>query len=100
MILKKKQLSNLYSNFFNIKYEKPLCLLFTFILTFSFNFLQMSLITKELIEHENKFNRKVFLYHESSEKRFSQFVIFCKKPQKGYHEVVYTQQNYREILIS
>ena len=60
----------------------------------------MSLITKELIEHENKFNRKVFLYHESSEKRFSQFVIFCKKPQKVYHEVVYTQQNYREILIS
>ena len=71
-----------------MKYEKPLCLLFTFILTFSFNFLQMSLITKELIEHENKFNRKVFLYHESSEKRFSQFVIFCKKPQKVYHEVV------------
>ena len=59
----------------------------------------MSLITKELIKHENKFNRKVFLYHESSEKRFSQFVIFRKKPQKVYHEV-YTQQNYRQILIS
>ena len=59
---------------------------------FSFNFSQTSLIIKELIKYENKFNRKVFHDKENSENQFSIF-IFHETLQKGYHEhfsVVYT----------
>ena len=62
--------------------------------TFSFNFLQTSLIIKELIKYENKFNRKVFHDKENSENQFSIF-IFHETLQKGYHEhfsVVYTMK--------
>ena len=49
--------------------------------TFSFKFLQTSLITKELIKHENKFNRKVFHDRENYENRFSAF-SFHERLQK------------------
>ena len=68
--------------FFNIKYEKPLYVcFFTFMFNFfmfTFKFLQTSLITKELIKHENKSNRKVFHNRESSKNRFSEFLCFIK----------------------
>ena len=64
--------------FFQYKVRKTfLYLLFTFTFTFS-KFLQTSLITKELIKHENKFNRKVFDDRESSENRFLEFSYFMK----------------------
>ena len=49
---------------------------------FSFKFLQMSWITKELIKHENKFNRKVFHNRQNSENRFSEFFYFMKGLKK------------------
>ena len=45
---------------------------------FTSKLLQTSLITKELIMHENKFNRKVFHDRENSENRFSEFSYFMK----------------------
>ena len=75
MILK-KLLESIFQ-FFQYKVRKTtLCLLFTFMFTFCFKFLQTSLITKELIKHENKFNRKVFHDRENSENRFSEFLYF------------------------
>ena len=69
--------------FFHYKVRKTtLCLLFSFMFTFSFKFLQMSLITKELIKHENKFSRKVFHDRENSENRFSEFSYFMKGLKK------------------
>ena len=57
MILK-KLLESIFQ-FFQYKVRKTtLRFLFTFMFTFAFKFLQMSLITKELIKHENKFNRR------------------------------------------
>ena len=54
--------------FFQYKVRKTtLCLLFTFMFIFFFKFLQTSLTRKELIKHENKFNRKVFHERENSE---------------------------------
>ena len=44
---------------------------FYFMFTFSFKFSQTSLIIKELIKHENKFNRKVFHHRENSENRWN-----------------------------
>ena len=44
---------------------------------FAFYF-KTSLIIKELIKHENKFNRKVFHGIENSENRFSEFSYFMK----------------------
>ena len=46
-------------------------------------FFQMSLTTKELIKHENKFNRKVFHGTKNSENRFSKFSYFTKGFKKG-----------------
>ena len=43
----------------------------------------MSLTTKELIKHENKFNRKVFHGTKNSENRFSKFSYFTKGFKKG-----------------
>ena len=43
--------------------------------TCSFKFLQTSLIKKDLIKHENKFNRKVFHDKENSENRVSEFSL-------------------------
>ena len=63
-------------------------------LTVSLKFSQTSLIIKELIKYENKFNRKVFHDKENSENQFSIF-IFHETLQKGYHEhisVVYTMK--------
>ena len=72
MILK-KLLESIFQ-FFQHKVRKTiLCLLFTFMFTFAFQFLQMSLITKQLIKHENKFNRKVFHDRQNSKNRFSEF---------------------------
>ena len=51
---------------------------FYFMFPFFFKFLQTSLITKELIIHKNKFNRKVFHDGENSENRFSEFSYFMK----------------------
>ena len=78
MILKK--LLETIFHFFQYKvWKTTLCLLFTFMFTFSFIFLQMLLITKEFIKHENKFNRKVFHDRENSENfRFSEFSYFMK----------------------
>ena len=77
MILKKT--TPIYLPFFLIKSTKNhLSLLFTFTLTFSFKFLQTSLIIKDLIKHENKFNREVFHDGENSENRFSEFSYFMK----------------------
>ena len=70
--------------------------------TFSFKFSQTLLIIKELIEHENKFNRKVFHDTENSENRFSEFWYFMK----GFKKYTWiflgseTQWNYRERRIS
>ena len=50
---------------------------------FSFKFLQTSLITKELIKHENKFNRKGIHGRENSENRFSEFSYFMKGFKKN-----------------
>ena len=44
--------------------------------------MQTSLIIKNLIKHENKFNRKVFHNRENSEKRFSEFLYFMKDFKK------------------
>ena len=49
---------------------------------FTSKLLQTSLITKELIMHENKFNRKVFHDRENSENRFSEFSYFMKGLKK------------------
>ena len=51
---------------------------FYFMFTFSFKFLKTLLIIKELIKHENKFNRKVFHDRENSENQFSKFSHFMK----------------------
>ena len=77
MILK-KLLESIFQ-FFQHKVQKTsLCLLFAFVFTFSFKFLQTSLIIKELIKHENKFSRKVFHDRENSENQFSEFSYFMK----------------------
>ena len=55
---------------------------FCFYVKFSFKFLQTSWITKELIKHENKFNRKVFHNRQNSENRFSEFFYFMKGLKK------------------
>ena len=81
MILK-KLLESIFQ-FFQYKVRKTtLCLLFTFMFTFSFKFLQTSLITKELIKHENKFNSKVFHDRENSENQFSKFPYFMTEFKK------------------
>ena len=58
--------------------KTTLSLLHTFTLTFSFRFLQTSLIIKDLIKHDNKFNRKDFHDRENSENWFSEFSYFMK----------------------
>ena len=63
--------------FFLIKNRKN-HFMFAFYCMFYFKFLQTSLITKELIKHKNKFNRKVFHDRENSENRFSEFLYFMK----------------------
>ena len=70
----------IYLPFFcNIKYEKLLYLCFLLLrLHFPLNFLQTSLIIKDIIKHENKFNRKVFHDRENSENQFSEFSYFMK----------------------
>ena len=79
MILK-KLLESIFQ-FFQYKVRKTtLCLLFTFMFTFSFKFLQTSLITKEFISM--KTNRKVFHDRENSENRFSEFSYFMKGLKK------------------
>ena len=81
MILKK--LLGPIFQFFQYKVLKTtLCLLFTFMFSFCFTFLQTSLITKELIQHENKFIRKVFHDRENSENQFSEFSYFVKGIKK------------------
>ena len=67
--------------------------------TFSFKFSQTSLIIKELIEHENKFNRKAFQDREKSKNRFSVFHEWGQKVYQEHFQVVYTM-NYREMRIS
>ena len=62
--------------------QNTLCLLFTFMFIFYFKFLQTTLITKELIKHENKFNRKVFHDRENPQNRFSEFLYFMKGLKK------------------
>ena len=75
-MIPKKVLQSIFQ-FFQYKVRKTiLCLLFTFMFTFFFKILQTSLTTKELIKHENKFNRKVFHDRENSENRFSEFLYF------------------------
>ena len=62
--------------------------------TFSFKFLQTSLIIEELIKHDNRLNRinrKVFHDSENSENRFLEFSFFMNI----YHEhssVVYNNE--------
>ena len=74
MILK-KLLESIFQ-FFQYKVRKTtLCLLFTFMFTFSYKFLQTSLITKELIKYENTFNRKVFHDRENLKIDFQNFHI-------------------------
>ena len=93
MILKKLLKSIVH--FFQYKVRKTtLCLLFTFMFTFCFKFLQASLIKKELITHENKFNRKVFHDREMSENRFSEFSYFMKGLKKYImtYSLVYTMK--------
>ena len=81
MILK-KLLESIFQFFqFEVR-ETTLCLLFTFMFTFSFKLLQTSLITKELIKHKNKFNRKVFHDRENCENQFSEFTYFMKGLKK------------------
>ena len=55
------------------KSEKALLFVFYF---------KTSLIIKELVKHENKFNRKVFHDRENSENRFSEFSYFMKSFKK------------------
>ena len=59
-------------------------LAFYFMLTVSLKFSQTSLIIKELIKYENKFNRKVFrnFFLKINFKNFH----FMKGSKKGYHE--------------
>ena len=78
-------LEKLLESIFQYEVRKTtLCLIFTFMFTFSFKFLQTSLIIKELIKHENKFNRKVFHDRENSENLFSEFSYFMK----GFKEYI------------
>ena len=68
-------------------------LAFYFMLTVSLKFSQTSLIIKEFIKYENKFNRKVFrnFFLKINFKNFH----FMKGSKKGYHEhfsVVYTMK--------
>ena len=56
---------------------------FYFMFTFSFKFLKTPLTLKELVKHENKFNRKVFHDRENSENRFSEF-SFHERVQNRY----------------
>ena len=60
-------------------------------------FLQTSLIIKELIKHENKFNRKVFHDRENSENRFSEFSYFMKGIYHEHFSVVYTMKLSRNM---
>ena len=78
--ISEKSYSNRSFKIFNIKYEKPLCLLFILCLHFPINFCRRSLKIKKLIKHENKFNRKLF--HEKY------FFIYHERErlQKVYHE--------------
>ena len=81
MILK-KLLESIFQ-FFQYKIRKTIsCLLFTFMFTLCFKFFQTSLKTKELIKHENKFNRKFFHDRENSENLFSEFSYFMKGLKK------------------
>ena len=71
--------------------KTTLRLLFTFMFTFCFKFFQTSLITKELIKHENKFNREnsftiVFHDRENSQNSIFRIFIFHERPLKVYHE--------------
>ena len=96
MILK-KLLESIFQ-FFQCKVRKTtLWLLFTFMFTFSFKFLQTSLIIKELIKHENKFNRKVFHDRENSENRFSEFSYFMKGIYHEHFSVAYTMKLSRNM---
>ena len=96
MILK-KLLESIFQ-FFQHKVRKTtLCLLFAFVFTFSFKFLQTSSIIKELIKHENKFSRKVFHYRENSENRFSEFSYFMKGIYHEHFSVVYTMKLSRNM---
>ena len=56
---------------------------FYFMFTFSFKFLKTPLTLKELVKHENKFNRKVFHDRENSENQFSDFSYFMKAFKKS-----------------
>ena len=101
MILK-KLLESIFQ-FFQYKVRKTtLCLLFTFMFTFAFKFLKTSLITKELIKREDKFNRKAFHDWENSENSFSEFSYFMKCFKKYMMNISqwFTQWKYREIPIS
>ena len=60
------------------------------------------MIIKELIKHENKFNRKVFHDRENSENQFSGFSYSMKCFKKYIMNISrkFTQWDYREIRIS
>ena len=58
MILKKLLKSIFQFSQYKVR-KTTLRFLFTFMFTFAFKFLQMSLTTKELIKHENKFSRRI-----------------------------------------
>ena len=54
---------------------------------FTSKLLQTSLITKELIMHENEFNMKVFHNRKNSENLFSEFSYFMKGFKKYIMEI-------------
>ena len=80
MILK-KLLESIFQ-VFQYKVRKTVMCAFTCMVTFTFKFLQTSLITKELIKHENKFSSKVFHDRENSENQFSKFPYFMTEFKK------------------
>ena len=82
LIIPKKNFSNLSFNFCKTKYEK---LLYVY-------FLQLPLIIKELIKHENTFNRKVFHEQEHSENRYQNFHSSWKATKIRHFSIVYTMK--------
>ena len=61
--------------------------------TISCKVLQTSLIIKELIKHENKFNRKAFNY----ENRFSEFPDFMKVFKK--YIITFIGSSHNETIV-
>ena len=97
IILKENLLQSIFQIALNTIRRNILCLLFTVAENrfFFFKCFQTSLIIKEWIRHENKFNRKVFSRTRKFWKTIFRIFMFHERLEKVYHEhfmVVYTMK--------